>query len=381
MRGEHLVPPCARHQPGDHRLRPGGSSSSTETSRSPYTVSASVRGIGVAVMCSTCGARPSDRAFASSARALLDPEPVLLVDDGHLQAAEHHGVLHQRVRADNDLRLAGLDHAQRRPPLARRHPVDQLRDAHVERLAQRADAQQVLRRQRLGGGHQRPLAVALDGAQQGVHGDGGLARADVALQQPLHGHVLRQVAVDLAHRARLCPGRVERQLLQVAADQLAGLAQRPAPPPSAPAAGGGGRARPGAGTARRTPAGPSPSARRRLPPVGARPAWHRAAGQPARAAEGRRAARPARRRHGPGRRVDQASRRRRAGDLLAAVVDGDHPCVCSASPSSSSDLVTLRPTISAPIDPRRSPRTEMHRPRRQLLDQVALVEPHHQPGP
>ena len=36
-------------------LRPGGSSSMTETSRSPYNVMASVRGIGVAVMTSTWG--------------------------------------------------------------------------------------------------------------------------------------------------------------------------------------------------------------------------------------------------------------------------------------------------------------------------------------
>src|SRR6202051_1250614 len=38
-------------------VRPGGISSITERSRSAYFVCASVRGIGVAVMCSVCGAR------------------------------------------------------------------------------------------------------------------------------------------------------------------------------------------------------------------------------------------------------------------------------------------------------------------------------------
>ena len=40
------------------RERPGGISSSTLTSRSPYTVIAAVRGIGVAVITSTSGAAP-----------------------------------------------------------------------------------------------------------------------------------------------------------------------------------------------------------------------------------------------------------------------------------------------------------------------------------
>ena len=40
-------------------LRSGGGIATREMSRSPYSVSASVRGIGVAVMSRTCGARPS----------------------------------------------------------------------------------------------------------------------------------------------------------------------------------------------------------------------------------------------------------------------------------------------------------------------------------
>ena len=44
--------------------RPGGVSRITDTSRSPYTVSASVRGIGVAVITSTSGQSPLPRSVA-----------------------------------------------------------------------------------------------------------------------------------------------------------------------------------------------------------------------------------------------------------------------------------------------------------------------------
>ena len=58
---------------------PPGSSASVDVSRSPNTVIATVRGIGVAVMTRTCG-RPSG-AFSREGVPLLDAEPVLLVDD------------------------------------------------------------------------------------------------------------------------------------------------------------------------------------------------------------------------------------------------------------------------------------------------------------
>ena len=61
-------------------------------------MSASVRGIGVAVMCSTCGARPSRERLA-----LLDAEAVLLVDDGDREVAQLDALLDQRVRADDDV--------------------------------------------------------------------------------------------------------------------------------------------------------------------------------------------------------------------------------------------------------------------------------------
>ena len=73
----------------------------------------------------------------------------------------------------------------------------------------------------LGRRHQRALPPGLDGAQQRVDGDRGLAGADVALQQPLHRRRPRQVGVDLGDGALLGAGERERQRLAVALDELA----------------------------------------------------------------------------------------------------------------------------------------------------------------
>ena len=45
--------------------------------------------------------------------SLLDPEPVLLVDDDQAEVAELHPLLQQRVGADHDAGLAGLGVGER----------------------------------------------------------------------------------------------------------------------------------------------------------------------------------------------------------------------------------------------------------------------------
>ena len=94
-------------------VRPGGFSSMRETSRSPKTVSSSVRGIGVADMASRCAASP----LACSRVALGDAEPVLLVDHRQGQGVEGDVVLEERVGADRDRRRAA---GQRRQLLGAR---------------------------------------------------------------------------------------------------------------------------------------------------------------------------------------------------------------------------------------------------------------------
>ena len=63
-------------------LRLAGGLAISVTARSPKTVSASVRGIGVAVMWRTCGCSSDERL------TLLDAEAVLLVDDRHGEVGE-----------------------------------------------------------------------------------------------------------------------------------------------------------------------------------------------------------------------------------------------------------------------------------------------------
>ena len=92
-----------------------------EVSRSPKTVMATVRGIGVAVITSTCG-----RGWRLGAErgALLDPEPVLLVDHDQSEVGELRARTQQGVGADDDAGLPGRGRAaaasRRRRPTSNR---------------------------------------------------------------------------------------------------------------------------------------------------------------------------------------------------------------------------------------------------------------------
>ena len=94
--------------------RPAGSSVSVEVSRSPNTVIATVRGIGVAVITSTCGGRAG---LVGQGGPLLDAEPVLLVDDDQAEVGEGDLLLEQGVGADDDAGLAARDPQHRLLPL------------------------------------------------------------------------------------------------------------------------------------------------------------------------------------------------------------------------------------------------------------------------
>ena len=81
----------------------------------------------------------------------------------------------------------------------------------------------VLRGEDLGGRHQRDLVAVFDGDERGLHGDDGLAGADVALQQAAHGLGRAHVGDDFAEHAFLCGGGVEGEdLLEGFADVVAG---------------------------------------------------------------------------------------------------------------------------------------------------------------
>ena len=83
------------------------------------------------------------------------------------------------------------------------------RDAEL--AAELLDREEVLLGERLRRRHQRALVAALDRAQERVERDDRLPRPDVALEQPLHRHRAREVAVDLGDRLLLVLGELERQ--------------------------------------------------------------------------------------------------------------------------------------------------------------------------
>ena len=135
--------------------------------------------------------------------ALRDAEAVLLVDDGHREVAEVDLLLDERMRPDDDLRVARRDELPDDRVLLRAQRARQQRDANAERRAQLVDREEVLLGERLGRRHERALAAQLDRAEQRMQRDDGLPRADLALEQTLHRERPVEVGVDLGHRAFL----------------------------------------------------------------------------------------------------------------------------------------------------------------------------------
>jgi hypothetical protein len=145
---------------------------------------------------------------------------VLLIDDGHTEVAQIDTLLDQCVRAHNDLRLG------RHAPGPYADRARQQRAGHAQLETDRLQGQEVLLRECLRRRHQRTAAPGLDRTQQRVERDDGLPRADVALEEPLHRPLLRQIGVDLRDRLLLVSGQLERQNRSVPRHELAGLTQR-----------------------------------------------------------------------------------------------------------------------------------------------------------
>ena len=123
---------------------------------------------------------------------LRHAEPVLLVDDGQPQVPELHLLLDDRMRADDQCRLA----AGRPAPAFRRvllllaagQPGHAQAARREQRLQPADQLAEVLLGQDFGRRHQRALPAGVDGDRRRQRRDHGLARADIALQQPVHRH-------------------------------------------------------------------------------------------------------------------------------------------------------------------------------------------------
>ena len=162
-------------------------------------------------------------ALVAQGGPLLDTEAMLLVDDHHPEGVEDHLIGQQGVGAHHQIDGPGGQSLPDVGPFARSgatgeqsHPQRPLtgqgrRVGHGQAVDQTPDLDGVLFGQDLGGGHQCALIAALHPHEQRGHGHHRLARADVALEQTVHGQRIAQVAGQVGHRPGLGRGQGEVQ--------------------------------------------------------------------------------------------------------------------------------------------------------------------------
>ena len=171
--------------------------------------------------------RVPGRALAAERGALAHAEAVLLVDDGDRERIEADRVLDQGMGADDERAGAVREVRERLRAPRRRRRAGQQRERDRLGAEQPLDRREVLLGERLGRGHQGPLKALLDGPQQRVHRHDGLARPDLAHQQPLRWRAPASSAASDLDRGELVGGQLERKpALEPAPRQLALAWQR-----------------------------------------------------------------------------------------------------------------------------------------------------------
>src|SRR5262249_32533478 len=126
----------------------------------------------------------------------------------------------QRVGADRNLRVTARERLPGRLQAGLAHAACGQHRADTERLAERRQAQVMLLRECLRWRHQRRLVTALNRAQKRVQRDHRLARANIALQEPLHRISPRKITIDLRDRSFLSPRQQEGKRRPVASYKL-----------------------------------------------------------------------------------------------------------------------------------------------------------------
>ncbi len=151
---------------------------------------------------------------------------MLLVDHGERERLEDHVILDQRVGADQEIDLAVRQPRQQFAPLLALFAAGEDRNPQTRAFGQRRDGLDVLAREDFGRRHQRCLLARLGDGGGGEQRHHGLARADIALQQPQHADRLAQIVCDrggrlLLRRRQRIGQRVDDPVAQMA---VAGVA-------------------------------------------------------------------------------------------------------------------------------------------------------------
>ena len=132
-------------------------------------------------------------------RALGHPEAVLLVGDGQGQVGKHHPLAQQGVGADHQIHLPRRQGGVELLPGLPLHRAGEQAHPHPCPPQQRGQGAEVLLGQQLRGGHQGALAAVFRRQPRPVGRHHGLARAHIALHQPVHGRAGGGVGRHLLH--------------------------------------------------------------------------------------------------------------------------------------------------------------------------------------
>ena len=212
-------------------VRPGGISSSTLTSKiaveSQGESARDRRGghhqdIGLAGSAELCSAgRPgaavptwfvaaSVVGFFHQLEALHDSEAVLFIHDHQPQFGELHFLLDQRMGSDHQLGVALADVAANFTLAVFLQRSGQQHDPVSGILQNSPRGKIVLLGKNFGGRHQRDLVAIFHGNDGRLESHDGLARSDIALQQPPHGERLLHVLSDFLQHPLLRRRGMER---------------------------------------------------------------------------------------------------------------------------------------------------------------------------
>ena len=137
---------------------------------------------------------------------MFDAEALLLVDDDQAELLEGDGAGQQGMCADDQVDLARGQPSLDLLGLLRRREARERADAHGEARVALGESLRVLGDQQSRGHEDGGLVAVLDGLEGGAHGDLGLAVADVAGEQAVHGNGLFHVGLDLVDGDELVGG-------------------------------------------------------------------------------------------------------------------------------------------------------------------------------
>ena len=115
------------------------------------------------------------------------------------------------MRADDQVDLPGRDLTEERAARRRGHRAGQQRDLESRRRQQPRDRRMMLLGEDFGRRHEGDLPAVLHREERRQQRHDGLARADVALQQPVHRLRLLHVLADVLQRLALAAGEVKRE--------------------------------------------------------------------------------------------------------------------------------------------------------------------------